>query len=177
MFYISFRLALFINKNKYKLIQLIVWCIIWSILFLWIESVHAQVTFKQAQNVLIKLQNVTGQHVVLKYSKDSYANAYTGRYCIIITQGMLNNCRNESDLIMALGHELGHWMYKDSYSYTNYKVCRYEELRADQVGYNLCKKLGYKKCKSYMTMMQKKYPHDTNEIYPTWYKRYKHLRD
>lgn len=120
------------------------------ILLLLSVSVNAQVTFKQAQEVFTQLQNVSGQHVVLKYSKDSYSNAYCTRYNIIITQGMLNDCRNKADLATVLGHELGHWIRKDPR-----KGHPKQEIYSDKIGNELCKKAGYKHCGEFRKIISK----------------------
>lgn len=152
--------------------------IVWLIFWVWVgyivgslyNGVYAS-TFKEAQEVFAKLQNLTGYHIVLKYSKDSVSNAYSTANCVIITQGMLNDCTNNGQLAMVLGHELGHYIMQDYRVKDNKSI----ELRADKLGYTFCKKLGYRDCLSFPKMMKARYGDKEGMSHPSWSKRIKEL--
>jgi len=131
---------------------------------------YAKTTFKQAQEVFKELNKLTGQHLILKYSSDLNSNAWASITGITINRGMLNDCRNKSDLAMVLGHEMGHWLMKDPWSIRAYM---YMEIRADRIGYGLCQQLKYgsNQCKSFFIMMYYKYGNESDEVHPTWLNR------
>lgn len=135
-------------------------------------KIFASTTFGEANKVFTRLQVLTGTNVTLKYDADPSSNAWTTFTEITITQGMLDDARGEADLALVLGHELGHWATGDVWT----KGSRAKELRADQYGYNLCSRLGYTSCGSFMLYMYDKYGGLSDKVHPDWLTRYRHLR-
>ena len=130
----------------------------------------AHVSFRDAQIVFNKLTHEANYYPKLRYSPDLDSNAWTDEN-IYINQGMLNDCRNYTDLSMVLGHELGHYIKNDP----RFKAARFRELRADKIGYYFCKKTGYSHCIRFMYMMNHKYKNDYDDVHPKWSIRIKEV--
>ncbi len=82
---------------------------------------------------------------------------------------------SEGELGAVLGHELSHVKYGDARHRESNKQF---ELRGDREGYQICKKLNYKKCKSFMYKMKAKFGEDGDDgEHPTWSVRIKGLEE
>lgn len=135
----------------------------------------ASISEEEARNVFSKLQNESGYHVVLRVNNSYEVNAYTTKTHIEITKGLLMFCDVPAELALVMGHELGHWAYKDPR--TN-KQSPIFEKRADVNGDYLCRQMGYSgdACLLFMFRMGKIYgPGGGDGIHPTWGNRIKNV--
>jgi hypothetical protein len=156
-------------KNKMFIIV-----IVFILLGLFITlNVQAAVTFNQAKDVWARLQNVSGFHVTLKYDSDPYSNAYTDGKAIYITDGMLKDCQNKAQIAMVLGHELGHFIKQ----HPRNPETKAAELEADKIGFYYCKKMYSKNsCLSFMTLMERLYGNEHDDVHPIWSYRKRQLQ-
>jgi predicted Zn-dependent protease len=146
--------------------------LIFGALFLGSASSYS-VTFQQAQNVFNKLNNISGQHASLYYDPTLSINAWAIRDNITITQGMLNTLKNEHQLAMVLGHEIGH----KALSHHRPKFHPRQEMNADDVGYYYCKKAGYTRCIDALKVLQRKMGNKGGGEHPPWNVRIKNVKN
>lgn len=96
-------------KKPKDLLMLIALLLVGVILGLQVKVVSAM-TFSQAQRIYYTVAQKNGiraPRLILNPTHKVNA-AYTGSY-VVVNQGMLNFVRNESEMAMVFGHELGHY--------------------------------------------------------------------
>lgn len=123
-------------------------------------------TFQHAQQVYAKITKANGFWVIPKlgYDPTHQVNAHSGWGGIVINQGMLNFVRNDAELALVLGHELGH------YKLGHMRSTPSNEFAADargayymsKAGYNVC--TGAKAMKRFNDRASSTHP-DSNERY------------
>ena len=135
----------------------------------WIVTGRASVTFQQVKQVWAKMENSSGVHIPLYYIQDRHSNAYSTAWNVTITAGLLQDLQNADQIAFVLGHELGHYV-RQHYRQPNSMS---QELQADKLGVYYCKKLSYKKCKSFFVRAKKVYGDRGGDIHPSWTYRLK----
>jgi len=103
-------------------------------------------TFKKAQEIYyrIVIANNIGNAPVLVYDPNESVNAMTiideGEGVIIVYKGLLDEVKNDDELALVLGHELGHWLHRGTQKpyYAEYDSDRWGAYAMDQAGYNHC---------------------------------------
>lgn len=98
-------------------------------------------SFNQAQLVFNRLR-VKGVRLV--YIPRNYSNAEYFNRTVEISRGLLNEVRNEDEIALVLGHELGHYINgpRGSYHKREYDADRTGARLARRAGYNVCKGTG-----------------------------------
>jgi hypothetical protein len=159
--------------KKYKLMFIVLSYAIIVTAVLYSKHVFARVSFQQIKNVFSYLENSSGYHVPLCYDESQKVNASSDANEICITQGMLNELKTNDQIAMVLGHELTHYIKQHFRQQGSAK----QELEADAGGYYYCKKLGYKKCLTFLMQMRRKYGEEGKDgIHPSWTRRLEKLK-
>lgn len=109
-------------------------------LFVVTTASHA-VTYNQAQEVfkiLLKANHLS--NIPLSYSPSSEVNAYSTGHSVVILKGMLRDLRNEDELALILGHELGHIKLHHHSSTVAHEYAADHEggIYMKIAGYNVC---------------------------------------
>lgn len=106
-------------------------------------------TFQQAQRVYYQVAKSSFTRVPkLVLNPTNKVNAaWTGHY-VVVNQGMLNFVRNESEMALVLGHELGHW--SAGHWGSNYA----NEYQADKLGFNYAVRAGFGGCKGAQILLR-----------------------
>ncbi len=135
---------------------------------------YSSISFQHAKELFAKLGNSTGYHLVLGLNKGLYINAYTNNYNITVTQGLLNFCKTDNELILVLGHELGHWARQDPRQTT---LPIDMESKADAYGNYFCNKLGYKECLKFMYRIRARNGEGGGDgVHPGWSGRIRYIK-
>jgi hypothetical protein len=125
-----------------KYVSLVTWSFIFLVVgFVYINPVNAM-TFPQAQRIYYTVAQKNGirpPKLILNPTREVNA-MYTGAY-VVVNQGMLNFVRNESEMALVLGHELGH--YTGNHWESNYP----NEYAADRAGFTYSIRAGFGGCK------------------------------
>ena len=135
-----------------------------SVLFLLSSSVNASVTWQQTKEVFQKLG---GGDMPLLLVKDSDPNAsynenLGGKQWIQVNTGMLSFAKDENEIAMILGHEIGHW-----------KLQTENETRADEYGAQLIESKGFDRCDGIQVIWR--FHDNGDKEHPPSAVRYKHL--
>ena len=112
------------------------------ILAFMVNCSYASVTWKQANEVFQRLEQVNYSSAPLWYDDSDEVNAEATITGVHINKGMLQFLDNEDQLAEILGHELGHLHYGDIW----HKHTKYMESRADLYGFELSKAAGFNAC-------------------------------
>ena len=140
-----------------------------AIVFIFFNTVAYTANIKDAQNVYNRLLQSNGikYHPMLRLSESKEVNASETRRYITINRGMLNFVRNNAELAIVLGHELGHFLRGDGSS----KPSR--EYAADAIGAKLANKAGYPVCKGAQVL--RRFGDKGSSTHPDSASRYKAL--
>lgn len=122
-------------------------------------------TFEHARDIYKHI--LKANHIVfappLLLDKSLENNAYNTGFTISINQGMLNYVRNDDEMALVLGHELGHSKDGDIDN----------ELTADSYGATVIIRAGYNKCIGAQALARL---HDVGDsVHPPSTYRVKHL--
>jgi len=99
-------------------------------------------SFQYAQQIYNRIAQANGFSVPplrLEYNQD--VNAHAGWGAVYLNSGMLKYVRNDDELALVLGHELGH------YKLGHWRSTPANEYAADQQGAYYMSKAGYKICR------------------------------
>ena len=101
------------------------------------------------QEVFNKLARVsgTGHMEPLLISSSDEINAWTDGQNITITKGLLRVLKNEDELAVILGHEMGHVLAGDTSRNGQTIDPRYLEANADKIGAYLMLRAGFDVCR------------------------------
>lgn len=128
-------------KKPKDLVMLIAVLLIGVILGLQVKVVSAM-TFQQAQRIYYQVGAKNFFTVPkLIYTPSKEANArWTGHF-VVVYQGMLDSVRNQSEMAIVFGHELGH------YQQAHWGRGKIDEYLADKLGFTFAVKSGFSGCK------------------------------
>lgn len=99
-------------------------------------------TFEHAKQIYMKVLIANQIRVApgLRYNPTGEVNAKCGFWSITINAGMLRYVRNDAELALVLGHELGHYVLR------HYRSTPSNEFAADAQGAYFMSKAGYNVC-------------------------------
>jgi hypothetical protein len=124
-------------------------------------------TFKQAQSIYYQVAHKNLFTVPpFKYDPTSDIDAYWTGYYVVVTQGLLDSVRNNNEMAVILGHELGH------YQQAHWSDSKTNELLADRLGFTFAVKAGYSGCKGMRWILRNGYE---NSDHPSGRDRYNRL--
>lgn len=135
-------------KKPKDLVMLIAVLLVGVILGLQVKVASAM-TFQQAQRVYYQVgaKNFRSVPKLVLNPTNNVNAAWTGYY-VVVNQGMLNFVRNESEMALVFGHELGHW--SAGHWGSNYG----NEYQADKLGFNYAVKAGFGGCKGAQILLR-----------------------
>ena len=112
---------------------------------------HYKATFNRALIIYAKLRKHTGipsQIPDLYLDRSTTVNAYVSARVMVITQGMLDHAKSDSDLAYVLGHEMGHTMLYHTTVRQDRRLTdsRIHEANADKIAVYLMVRTGYNIC-------------------------------
>ena len=136
--------------------------------------------YNKMYNRLVAQTGQTQDKLPFRIVNKNEINAYTDGKKVVIFRGMLEFCKNDSEVAMILGHELAHKMLKHT-DYSDFTENKEEltvaEANADKMGAVYMLKAGYDICKG--RELWKRLEHDKgnyqNGTHPNYAYRYSEL--
>jgi len=124
-------------------------------------------TFEHAQEIYVKIIKANGywSSPKLRYSPSTEINANAGWGSITINEGMLRFVRNDAELALVLGHEIGH------YKLGHWSSTPRNEYSADAYGARVIGKAGYSVCTGARVL--KRFNAPDSDTHPASIKRYR----
>ncbi len=140
------------------------------LLLLSVSTAPYAMTFTQAQEVYQHLASANGIKYAprLVLSQDTYPNASETSSAITINVGMLSFAKNEDEMAMVLGHELGHFTRNDHGS------TPIAEFAADRLGATYEDKAGYSHCRGILVI--ERFHDKADSTHPDSDERYNRLK-
>lgn len=130
---------------------------------LFVNSAFAAVSVKQVESVYTKLIQANNlknvQLYIVKSPEINAMNVNQGEGIVVYT-GMMKFIKNNDELAMVLGHELGHNLW-------------HSEARADEYGAKYAIKAGFNYCKGALLFKSKEFKYGDYPIHPPGAERWK----
>jgi len=109
----------------------------------YIEKLNVRSVFHRLELVC----GTTSMEPLVILNDDSIINAWTDGTNITITTGLLKYIKNNDELAMVLGHEMGHVLNGDVNRSANAMDARYLEANADKMGAFIMMRAGFDECR------------------------------
>lgn len=125
-------------------------------------------SFNQASVIFERLSKASNTNLYLALDPDESVNAHQSAHGVYLNKGMLRFVRNEDEMAMVLGHEIGHYVLG------HWTSTPKNEYASDVFGARLVSKAGYNRCKGVLVILR--FHDGDSSTHPASNKRYNRIK-